>query len=165
VRGALVVLKKTAVNMGASKGGLARAKALSAERRSEIARVAGQARAAKLSPAERSELAHQAAVARWSRRPRVATAKDAPGAVKRALRNCNPAELIWADPGHRYMIAWQVMVRGAPAAVKWLRNLLRPKDIRELVARHRGVGCTEPEREKLRKRLRLSPTEIPIRPY
>lgn len=159
------MLEKTTVSHAASKGGHARAKALSAERRSEIARAAGRARAAKLTPAERSELAHLAAVARWSQRPRVATAKDAPGAVRRALRNCNPAELVWADPGHRYMVAWQVMVRGAPAAVKWLRKLLRPKDIRELVARHRGVGCTEPEREKLRKRLRLSPTEIPIRPY
>jgi hypothetical protein len=165
VRSGLVVLEKTVVNTGASKGGIARAKALSAERRAEIARTAGQARAAKLSPIQRSELAHLAAVARWSRRPRVATAKDAPGAVKRALRNCNPAELIWADPGHRYMIAWQVMVRGAPAAVKWLRNLLRPKDIRELVRRNRGVGCTEPEREKLRKKLRLSSVEIPVRPY
>lgn len=165
MRGPPVVLKKRAVNNASSKGGLARAKALSAERRSEIARLAGQARAARMSPSERSELAHQAAVARWSRRPRVATGEDAPGAVKRALRNCKPAELVWADPAHRYMIAWQVMVRGAPAAVKWLRNLLRPKDIRELVARHRGVGCTEPEREKLRKRLRLTPSEIPVRPY
>jgi hypothetical protein len=153
------------VNNGASKGGQARAKALSAERRTEIARTAGRARAAALTPAQRSELAHLAAVARWSRRPRVATAKDAPGAVQRALRNCNPAALVWADPGHRYMIAWQVMVRGAPTAVKWLRNLLRPKDIRDLVRRHRGVGCTEPEREKLRKKLRLTPAEIPVRPY
>jgi hypothetical protein len=150
---------------GASKGGLARARVLSAERRTEIARAAGHARVARLSPAERSELARQAAVARWARRPRVATAKDAPGAVQRALRNCNPAALIWADPGHRYMIAWQVMVRGAPAAVKWLRNLLRPKDIRDLVRRNRGFGCTEPEREKLRKKLRLSANEIPVRPY
>lgn len=141
------------------------AKVVTAARRREIARVGGLARAQAQTPEQRRDLAHRAAVARWERRPRVATAQDAPGAVRRLLRDYDAGALVWADPDHRYLIAWHILVRGDEIAVRWLRSLLRPSEVRDLVRRHRGHGCSEPEREKLRKKLRLTPAEIPIRPY
>jgi hypothetical protein len=102
-------------------------------------------------------------VTRWARRPRVATAQDAPGAVRRLLKSYDPAALVWADPDHRYLVTREILVRGDQAAVRWLRSLLRPVEIRELVRRHRGAGCSEPERVKLRKKLRLKAADIPIR--
>ncbi|HTB60402.1 MAG TPA: hypothetical protein VLC06_21180 [Polyangia bacterium] len=55
--------------LGGEKGGPARAKALTARRRREIATRAGLARAGSLTAAERKELARRAALARWSRHP------------------------------------------------------------------------------------------------
>jgi hypothetical protein len=55
--------------LGGEKGGPARAKALSAGRRREIATRAGLARAGALTAAERKELASRAARARWAQRP------------------------------------------------------------------------------------------------
>ena len=57
--------------LGGEKGGPARAKALSARRRREIATHAGLARAGALTAAERKELARRAALARWSQRPQL----------------------------------------------------------------------------------------------
>jgi hypothetical protein len=56
--------------LGGEKGGPARAKALSARRRREIAAHAGLARAGALTADERKELARRAALARWARRPK-----------------------------------------------------------------------------------------------
>lgn len=47
-------------------GGPARAKRLSAKRRSAIAKKAGQARTKKVSAAERQRIARKAALARWA---------------------------------------------------------------------------------------------------
>jgi hypothetical protein len=150
---------------GAKKVGRARAKPLSSARRRELARRPGAPRARALSPFQRREMARHAAVERWSRRPRVATADDAPAAVGRLLEGYRPATLVWADPDHRYLIAREIMVRGDAAAVRWLRSVLPLGEIRELVRRNRGTGCSEPERKKLRKKLRLTAADIPIRPY
>jgi hypothetical protein len=57
--------------LGGEKGGPARAKALSARRRREIATHAGLARAGALTAAERKELARRAALARWAQRPQL----------------------------------------------------------------------------------------------
>jgi len=54
--------------LGGEKGGPARAKALSARRRREIATHAGLARAGALTADERRELARRAALARWAQR-------------------------------------------------------------------------------------------------
>jgi hypothetical protein len=51
--------------LGGLKGGKARAKKLSAKRKSEIARKAGLGRMKKLSPKRRSEIARNAVMARW----------------------------------------------------------------------------------------------------
>lgn len=134
------------------------------ERRGPIAAHAGLVRASVLTAAQRRELARQAAIARWSRRPRVATAKDAPEAVRRLLKSYDPGALVWADPDHRYVIAREILVNGQRAAFKWLRGLLLAREIRELVRRHRGAGCSEPQREVLRKKLRLTAADIPVRP-
>jgi hypothetical protein len=53
--------------LGGLKGGKARAKSLSPEHRSEIARNASSARMKVLSPQRRSEIARNAVVARWSK--------------------------------------------------------------------------------------------------
>jgi general stress protein YciG len=55
-----------AVELG-SLGGKARAKALTREEMSEIARKAGKARKTKLPPAQRKRIARQAAQARWAK--------------------------------------------------------------------------------------------------
>jgi hypothetical protein len=52
--------------LGGAKGGRARARALTAEQRQQIARRAAAARSKSLSPKERQQLARRAALARWS---------------------------------------------------------------------------------------------------
>jgi general stress protein YciG len=52
----------------ARKGSLARSEKLSAKRRSEISRQASLARTKKLSPKRRSEIARKAGLARWSKK-------------------------------------------------------------------------------------------------
>ena len=99
------------------------------------------------------------------RRWQVATALDAPASVRRVLGGYNPARLVWADPDHRYVIVRESLIRGDRSAVRWLRSVLRPGEIRELVRRNRGTGCNESERQRLRKTLRLNSTDIPIRPF
>jgi hypothetical protein len=53
--------------LGASKGGKARAKKLSPERRREIAKQAAAARMTTISAARRKEIARKAILARWSK--------------------------------------------------------------------------------------------------
>ena len=95
---------------------------------------------------------------------RVVTALDAPASVRRVLEDFNPAALCWADPDHRYVIVRESLVRGDRRAVQWLRSVLPHSEIRELVRRNRGTGCNETERQRLRKTLRLTPKDIPVRP-
>lgn len=151
--------------LGGAKGGPARAKALSARRRREIARRAGAARAKALSPAERQHLARRAATARWTHTRRIVTGQDAPEAVRRLLKSYDPAALRWAKPDHRYAIVREVLVRGDDEAARWLHDVLREAEVRELVRRYRGAGCNEPDRQKLRTTLRLTTDDIPVRPY
>jgi hypothetical protein len=54
--------------LGGLKGGKARAKRLSAERRSEIARKASSARMTKISAKRRKEISSKAIFARWNKR-------------------------------------------------------------------------------------------------
>jgi hypothetical protein len=54
--------------LGGLKGGKARAKKLSAELRSEIARKASAARMTKISAKRRKEIARKAIFARWNKR-------------------------------------------------------------------------------------------------
>jgi hypothetical protein len=151
--------------LGGAKGGLARAKALSAARRQEIARRAGLARVRGLSAAQRRRLAKHAAAARWARGASIVTAGEAPVAVRRLLKSYDPAELRWARPDDRYAIVREILVRGDEEARSWLRGILRRAEVRELVRTYRGAGCSEPDRAKLRGQLRLSRGDIPPRPY
>jgi hypothetical protein len=84
--------------------------------------------------------------------------------VRRVLEAYDPGTLVWADPDHRYVIVRESLIRGDRRAVRWLRSVLRPAEIRELVRRNRGSGCNELERQQLRKTLRLTSTDIPVRP-
>jgi hypothetical protein len=151
--------------LGGTKGGPARAKVLGAKRRREIAHKAGLARARALSPADRQALALRAAAARWAERPAILTAADAPVTVRRLLKSYDVTALKWAEPDHRYAIVRAILVKGDAQATRWLRKALRPTEVRELVQRYHGAGCNEPERQKLRKQLRLTVNDIPERPY
>lgn len=147
--------------LGGVKGGLARAKALSPRRRREIAKQAGAARARSLSAAERQAVARRAAAARWSPKSRIVTAAEAPATVRKLLKSYDPAQLLWAKLNHRYVIVREVLVRGDDRAVSWLRGLLYPRELRDLIRRHRGAGCDEIERRKLRAALHLTLDDIP----
>ena len=146
--------------LGGTKGGVARAKALSARRRREIARHAGAARARALSAPERQEVARRAAAARWFPRLNIVSAGEAPGAVLRLLTSYDPDRLLWAKADHRYLVVREILLRGGDRAMKWLRTVLSPRELRELVQRYRGAGCSEPEREKLRAALGLTVNDI-----
>jgi hypothetical protein len=149
--------------LGGIKGGLARAKALSPRRRREIAKHAAAARALSLSASERQAVARRAAAARWSPKSRILTALEAPAAVRRLLENYDPAQLRWAKLNHRYVIVREVLLRGDDRAVSWLRGLLFPRELRGLVRRYQGAGCSEIERRKLRATLHLTVDDIPAR--
>ena len=149
--------------LGGVKGGPARAKALSAKRRSQIAQQAAMARARSLSAVERRDVAKRAAAARWSNESGITTALDTPIAVRRALENYDPAQLRWAKLAHRYIVAREVLLRGDARAVRWLRGLLSARKLRDLIRSHAGAGCNEPERQKLRATFRLTVHDIPVR--
>jgi hypothetical protein len=138
---------------------------LTAHRREEIARQAGHARARKLNRTQRVELARNAALARWSRTPAISTALDAPIEVRRLLKTYDAAKLEWSKARDRYAIVREVLVRGDGAAKSWLALVLKRDEVRALVRRFRGAGCSEPERKKLRNELGLTAEDLPVRSY
>jgi len=147
--------------LGGAKGGRARAEALSPRRRSEIAQRAAAARARSLSAAERQELARRAAAARWSNHVRITTALDVPAAVRRLLRRYELRSLRWRNLDHRYVIVREILLHGDARAVGWLREALPAHRIRDLVRSRAAAGCTEPERQRLRRILRVTVHDIP----
>jgi hypothetical protein len=151
--------------LGGVKGGPARARALSAKRRREIASAAGTARFVNLSATARRDLARRAARARWAQRRIIVTARDAPVEVRRLLKSYDHSALRWAEPNDRYVIVREIIVRGDDGAKRWLRSVLRRDQVRELVRQYHGAGCSEPQRAKLRSELRLTVDDIPTRPY
>jgi hypothetical protein len=243
--------------LGAAKGGTARAKALSPTRLSAIARRAGLARAKALGARRRAEIAQRAAAVRWSGRlpalleslfwphaleelrlpdrkdvvflhvlargaapqlrwlrrrfadrairnwirerrgwhiapERLApwidrsevqrwwraaptsriwterhllTAADAPQAVRRLLKSYEPQALLWAHPGHRYVIVSEILARCDDEARAWLWNTMERRDVIELVRDHHGAGLAEPVRARLREELGLTTDDLPVRPY
>lgn len=118
-----------------------------------------------MSVRERRERARFAAAARWAARRSIVTVPDAPETVRRLLKSYDPATLRWSKADDRYAVVREILVRGDEAANRWLRGVLSRDQVRELVRRYAGAGCNEPEREKLRKELRLGPEAIPVRPY
>ena len=147
--------------LGGTKGGPARAKALSARRRSQIAKRGAAARARSMSANERRELARRAAAARWTVRSQIETAAAAPAYVRRVLRRYDPSNLSWANPDHRYVVVREIFLSGDARAVQWLRGQLAPRDIRDLVQSYRGAGCSDRDRQQLRRALRLTMEDIP----
>lgn len=151
--------------LGGSKGGRARAAALTSSRRTEIARAGGAARWRTVSAGERTALARTAALARWRRAADNLTAADAPVAVQRLLKTYDPAALRWANPDDRHVIVREILLRGDAAAASWLRRKLPRREVRALIRAHAGAGCSEPERAVLRKKLNLTVTDLPARPF
>jgi hypothetical protein len=148
--------------LGGVKGGVARAKALTPRRRRQIAKHAAAARALAMSPSQRQAVARRAAAARWSK-SRILTAAEAPAGVRTLLSNYDLAQLRWAKSNHRYVIVREVLLRGDDRAVSWLRGLLFPREMRDLIRRYRGAGCNEVERRKLRAALHLTVDDISAR--
>ncbi len=151
--------------LGGTRGGLARAAALPARRRHEIARAAGLARWKGLTGEERRRAARKAARARWQKAAETMTAADAPMAIQRLLKTYDPHSLRWANRDDRHAIVREIVLRGDPSAKRWLRRKLSRTEIRDLIAAYRGAGASEPERQLLRARLRLTTEDIPVRPY
>ena len=148
--------------LGGSKGGKARAEALSPRERRDIAINAGHLRAASLSPARRSAIARRAAIARWSKD---LTGMDTPAPVRSLLKTYNPADLRWINPDDRYAIVCEILIRGNSEARQWLDQMLDLDQVRQLVKEYRGTGCTEPDRVRLRTEFNLSADDIPVRPW
>ncbi len=151
--------------LGGALGGRARAQALTAEQRQAIARRAGIARSQMLSRQGRRDLARRAALARWRTRDQQRTAADAPLAVRRLLKSYDPAALRWENRSDRYAIVREILVRGDSVARRWLSRRLSRDEVRKLVRANRGAGCAEPDRQLLRRKLELTTTDIPVRPY
>jgi len=147
--------------LGGAKGGPARAKALSARRRTQIAKRAATARAASMSADERQELARRAAAIRWSTRSLIANVAEGPSYIRRLLGKFEPSSLRWSNRDHRYVIVREILLRGDHRAVQWLHGFLPARDMSNLVRAYAGAGCTERERQKLRRVLRLSLHDIP----
>ncbi|HVZ88928.1 MAG TPA: hypothetical protein VHG72_18310 [Polyangia bacterium] len=151
--------------LGGAKGGPARAAALPARRRREIAREAGVARWKGLTDVERRNVARLAARARWQRAAEAFTSADAPVAVRLLLKPYDPKALRWAIRDDRHTIVREILVRGDALAKRWLRRKLSRSEVRQLIAEYRGAGSNEPDRQILRARLGLSVIDLPVRPY
>jgi hypothetical protein len=130
--------------LGAAKGGRARAQALSAVARQRIAR--------------------KAAAARWQRSA-PATAAHAPAAVTRLLKSYDPRKLRWTDRSARWAVVGAVLTRGDKGAWSWVLSVMTREEVRELARWSRGAGYSEPDRVRLRKKLRLGFKDIPARPF
>jgi hypothetical protein len=151
--------------LGAAKGGRARAAALPAGRRQQIAREAGLARWKGLSAGERRSVARLAARARWQKAAESLTAADAPPAVRQLLKTYDPKALRWANRDDRHAIVREILVRGDAVARRWLRRKLSRAEVRQLIVAYGGAGSNEPDRQILRERLGLTTKDLPTRPY
>jgi hypothetical protein len=85
--------------------------------------------------------------------------------VRRLLKSYDPAQLRWSVLDDRYAIVREVLVRGNEDAKQWLSRVLPRSDVRKLVREYAGTGCSEGERARLRKQLRLTIKDIPRRPH
>ena len=127
-------------------------------------RKGGVARALALSPERRREIARQAASARWA--PTTPIRADAvPSAVRRLLKTYDPSQLRWNDATDRWAIVSAILVRGSEEARDWLRARLSSEELRELARQFHGAGLNEPDRARLRAELDLDEEEIPPRPF
>jgi hypothetical protein len=93
------------------------------------------------------------------------TAADAPESVRKLLKSYDPQELRWRVRNDRHEIVVTVLTRGNAEAKRWLWTVLSHGEVRELVRKYRGAGCAEPDRVLLRQQLKLTTTDIPIRPH
>jgi hypothetical protein len=141
-----VALGRLGGRAGGRQGGLARAAALTAERRREIARTG--------------------ATARWrSDQPGRSGPLEIPEAVARLLKPYDVSRLRWDHPSDRWAIASEILVRGSAEARAWLDRLLSLRQLRQLARRFRGAGLNEPGRAKIRVELSLSEDDIPRRAF
>jgi hypothetical protein len=116
--------------LGAAKGGAARARALTAVQRSDIASRAGLARARVLGARRRAEIAQRAAAARWSGRlPDILSPLFWPTALDE-LRL----------PERKDVALLHVLASGTAPQVRWLRDRFGDRAIRAWVRKGRGWG-------------------------
>jgi hypothetical protein len=93
------------------------------------------------------------------------TAADAPESVRRLLKSYELEDVLWKEKNDRHVMVVTILTRGDSEAKRWLWSVLTRSEVRELVREYRGAGCAEPERVLLRKQLRLTTADIPMRPY
>jgi putative SOS response-associated peptidase YedK len=122
--------------LGGKKGGAARARALSADRRRAIAK--------------------RAAEARWG---------NLPESVRRLLKSYDSDQLSWTNVDDRYAIVREILQRGSEDARRWLAGKLTHQEIRDLIARFRAAGFDEIQRRDLRRDFALGPEDVPVRPF
>jgi hypothetical protein len=131
--------------------------------RAALARRETRGRAKKAVPASCAPASARVARAPGGRAP--TTAGDAPEAVRKLLKSYDPNALDWENTGHRYEVVVAVLTRGNDEAKAWLLSVLPRREVRELVRQYHGAGCAEPDRALLRRLLRLSRADIPVRAY
>lgn len=100
----------------------------------------------------------------WTER-HLLTAADTPDTVRRLLKSYEPQALLWAHPGHRYVIVSEILARGDDEARAWLWSTMDRGEVIDLVREHHGAGLAEPVRAKLRDELGLTTDDLPVRPY
>lgn len=91
------------------------------------------------------------------------TAENAPLEVRQLLKTYDPKQLRWAEPCARLTIVTEILTRGESVAKNWLGLVLPEEEVRELIKWGRGTGCSEPYRKLLRKQLKLTTEDIPVR--
>jgi hypothetical protein len=156
-----VALGRLGGRAGGHRGGVARARALTPERRREIARQAAEARWSTSPAGARGG----EAPGRGVTRARAREALELPAAVARLLRTYEVARLRWDEPSDRWAIVAEVLVRGDAEARQWLATRLDREGVRELVRQFRGAGLAEPERARLRAELGLDENDLPVRAF
>ncbi len=140
-----VALGRRGGRAGGRRGGLARAAALSAERRREIARAA--------------------AAARWQTETRAEGLLELPEGVARLLKSYDLTQLRWEHLPDRWAIVAEILVRGSQPARAWLNARLSRRELQVLARRFRGAGLNEPARERVRAELGLDERAIPKRDF
>lgn len=93
------------------------------------------------------------------------TAADMPVEVRRLLKSYALDALEWAVPEHRHAIVVEILTRGDAAAEHWLWSHCTRESVGSLLRTFAGAGCDDEARGVLRRKLGLSESELPRRPF
>lgn len=85
--------------------------------------------------------------------------------VRRLLKSYSLDALDWTVAEDRHVIVVQILTRGDEAAEQWLWSQVTRDEVRALVRTFAGTGCDDEGRELLRRKLELSESDVPRRPF